>query len=105
MTTSAIEITLIAAPQTCSFTLAGMQYRLTLQYRDAAKAGWTLDIADANSQPLVCGIPLVTGVDLRGPHPDLDIKGQLWVQTDANPDAVPTFSGLGRESRVYFVAQ
>lgn len=97
------EIPLSPDPQTFSITLSGIDYRLTVQYRSAGGAGWVLDIADANDNLLVGGIPLVTGVNLLGQYGHLGFGGRLWVQGAANPDDVPTFDDLGVGSHVFWV--
>jgi len=97
------EIPLSPDPQRFTVTLSGVDYRMTVQYRDAGGAGWVLDIADANNQALVSGLPLVTGVDLLGQYRHLDFGGRLWVQGSANPDDVPTFEDLGIGSHVFWV--
>jgi len=83
------------APQRLSVALGQVEYRLTLKYRDVEQGGWVLDIADANDAPIVSGVPLVTGADLLGQYKHLGFAGRLWVQTPSNPDAAPTFDGLG----------
>lgn len=97
------EIPLTPDPQTFTITLSGVDYRLTVQYRKAGGAGWILDIADSNDNPLVSGIPLVTGTDLLGQYAYLGFGGRLWVQGAATPDDVPTFDDLGLGSKVYWV--
>lgn len=97
------EIPLSPAPQTFVVTLSGADYRMTVQYRDAGGAGWVLDIADANGNSLVNGLPLVTGGDLLAQHRHLGFAGGLWVQGAANPDDVPTFDDLGVGSHVFWV--
>ena len=97
------EIPLSPDPQRFTITLGGVDYRLTVQYRKAGGAGWVLDIADASNQPLVRGLPLVTGVDLLGQYRHLEFGGRLWVQGSANPDDVPTFEDLGIGSHVFWV--
>jgi predicted Zn-dependent protease with MMP-like domain len=97
------EIPLTPDPQRFTVTLSGVDYRMTVQYRDAGGAGWVLDIADATNQPLVSGVPLVTGADLLGQYRHLDFGGRLWVQGAANPDDVPTFEDLGIGSHVFWV--
>lgn len=97
------EILLTPEAQTFQVSLAGVQYQFTLQWRDAVNnGGWVLDIADATSNPMVSGIPLVTGVDLLAQYGYLGIAAELWVQTDA-ADAVPTYTNLGIESHLYAV--
>ncbi|MBY4832578.1 phage baseplate plug family protein [Burkholderia dolosa] len=95
------EIPLSADVQAFKISLAGTMYRLTLVYR--GPAGWVLDIADASDNPLVSGIPLVTGVDLLAQYKHLGFQGRLWVQGAENPDDVPTFEDLGIGSKVYWV--
>lgn len=97
------EIPLSPDPQRFTVTLSGVDYRMTVQYRDAGGAGWVLDVADATNQPLVSGLPLVTGVDLLGQYSHLEFRGRLWVQGSANPDDVPTFEDLGIGSHVFWV--
>lgn len=97
------EIPLTPDPQTFTVTLSGVIYRLTVQYRDAGGTGWILDVADASGNPLVNGIPLVTGVDLLGQYAYLGFGGRLWVQGAASPDDVPMFDDLGIGSHVFWV--
>ncbi|MCY1536175.1 hypothetical protein D9M68_716190 [compost metagenome] len=73
-----------------------------MQWRNAAESGWTLDIADANGNAIVNGIPLVTGCNLLEPYAHLGFAGVLWVQTTADPDAVPSFESLGIGSHLYW---
>lgn len=97
------EIPLSPEHQRFAITLAGVEYQLRVTYRDAVEAGWILDINDSSGSPLVCGIPLITGADLLGQLQYLGIGGQLWVATDGDPDAVPTFDNLGTLSHLYFI--
>ncbi|MGO4412493.1 hypothetical protein AB4Z27_06015 [Cupriavidus sp. KB_39] len=97
------EIPLSPDPQRFTVTLSGVDYRMTVQYRDAGGAGWVLDIADATKQPIVSGIPLATGVNLLGQYAHLGFVGRLWVQGADEPDDVPTFEDLGIGSHVFWV--
>jgi hypothetical protein len=99
---TAYEIPLSAKPQTFSIALGGVTYKMTLRWNVPA-AAWMLDIADATGNPMVGSIPLVTGVDLLGQYAHLGFIGQLVVQTDHDPDAVPTFDNLGTTGHLYFV--
>ncbi|WP_425347518.1 phage baseplate plug family protein, partial [Serratia fonticola] len=54
-----IEIPLTPTPQQFAIQLAGVQYQMTLIWRDAA--GWVLDIANNDKTPLIQGVPLVAG--------------------------------------------
>lgn len=92
----------IGTPQTFLVTFGGVDYRFTLQWRDAGD-GWILDIGDSGNAPLICGIPLVTGANLLEQFSDIDLGGELWVVTDATPSAVPTFASIGDTSHLRFV--
>lgn len=97
------EVPLANTPQNFSVTLGGARLQFTTAWRNTGGSGWVIDIADGNKVGLVSGLPLVTGTDLLGQHQHLGIPGQLWVQTDSNPDAVPTFDNLGITSHLYWV--
>lgn len=90
-------------PQILPVSIAGIQYVLTLQYRNVAEGGWILDIADSSGNPIIRGIPLVTGSDLLAQYKYLGIPGELWVQNSSDPAAVPTFTDLGTVTNLYFV--
>ncbi|WP_074550758.1 hypothetical protein [Dyella sp. AtDHG13] len=96
------EIPLSGQAQSFQTTIANVTYTLTLIWRDAASE-WVLDIADANGNPLVQGIPLVTGCDLLAQYGYVGFGFQLWVATDGDPDAVPTYDNLGTQSHLYAV--
>lgn len=90
-------------PQRLRISLGGVQYQLTLQYRNTVDGGWTVDIADSSGNPILQGIPLVTGTNLLGQYGYLEFGGALWVQTKSNADAVPTFANLGSDGVLYWV--
>lgn len=98
------EIPLSPAPQTFGITLGGQALIMTLQWREAGAACWLLDIADAAGNPMVAGIPLVTGHDLLEQYAYLGLGGALLVATDGDPDAMPTFDNLGVASHLYWRA-
>ena len=103
MTTARAIPLQVGVPQTFTATLSGVSYQLTLQYRNATAGGWVLDIADASGNPIVSGIPLVTGANLLAQYAYLGFTGGLWVQTTSDPDAVPTFTNLGDDGQLYWV--
>ncbi|MDD2056618.1 hypothetical protein D3C77_541250 [compost metagenome] len=96
------EIPLSPNPQSFSITLSAVEYRLTVQFRNAEQGGWVLDIADTSNNPIIEGIPLVTGVNLLEQYGYLGFKDILWCQTTDDPDAVPTFDNLGIGSHLYW---
>lgn len=96
------EIPLTPDGQRFTITLSGTDYQLRVQWRNSTEGGWTLDIGDVSGKPIVNGIPLVTGCNLLAPYAYLGFTGGLWVQTTAEPDAVPTFENLGVGSHLYW---
>lgn len=101
------EIPLSGSPQTFAVMLNGTEWRLTFTYRDApcGMGGWILDIADFTDAAVLCGVPLVTGADLLGQFEYLGLRGFLFVYSDGNPDAVPTFANLGSGSHVIWASE
>lgn len=97
-----IEIPLTPTPQQFAIQLAGVQYQMTLIWRDAA--GWVLDIANNDKTPLIQGVPLVAGADLLAQYRYLGIGGALFVVSDQNVLAPPTQDNLGIASHLYFLA-
>jgi hypothetical protein len=98
------EIPLSSEPQYFNIALAGVQYQFTLQWRNAPVAGgWFLDIADSQGNKILSGIPLVTGGNLLEQYAYSGIGGELWVQSDLDAAAVPTYDNLGTTSHLYFV--
>lgn len=100
------EIPTAPQPRVISVALPTTTYTLRFGYAatDDDSQGWFMDIADANAVPIVSGIPLVTGTDLLSPYGYLGIPGGIYVATDSDPDAVPTFTNLGSSAHVYFLA-
>ena len=97
------EIPLTPEPQVFSISLGESEYQLTVLYRDIDQGGWFLDIANSSGVNMICGIPLVTGCDLLAQYAYLNFGGKLEVQTDNDPDKIPTFDNLGLGSHLYFV--
>jgi hypothetical protein len=94
----------VGVPQAFPITLGGVSYQLTFQYRnDSVAPGWFLDISDDQGNPIVQGIPLVTGRNLLAQYGYLGFLGGLYVQTIDNPDAAPTFDNLGNDAQLFWV--
>ena len=100
---TAYEIPMTPKAQDFLIALAGTNYNLTFHWSPAANC-WILDIADKDSNPLVGGIAVVTGVNLIGQYAYLGIQGALVAQTDYAPDAVPTLKNFGTDGHLYFVS-
>lgn len=89
------ELPLRAAPQRRSVSLSGTIYDIVVYWNGQ---GYVLDIVG-----IVTALPLVTGVDLLAPYAYLALGGALYVQTDYDADAVPTFDNLGVTAKLYWV--
>lgn len=63
---------------------------------------WIIDIYDGEGNALILGLAAVTGLDLLEQYKYLSLGGQLIVQTDNAPDAVPTFQNLGTEGHIFY---
>lgn len=101
----AMEIPLSAAqPQSLTIALAGVVYNITLKWCNAPLGGgWVIDIADANDNPIINGIMMVTGLDLLAPYPQYNFGGQL-IAKEHNPLLPgPAYADLGSDGRLFFV--
>lgn len=98
------EIPLSGTNQTLSIVLNGVVYVLRLIFCDTTDetACWILDINDQDSNPIVCGIPLVTGADMLEQYKYLNFGFILYCFTDGNLSANPTFSNLGTTAHLQF---
>ncbi len=96
------EIPLSSEGQKFTVTLGSVDYSMTVQWRNAI-GQWLLDIADANGNALVSGLPLITGVNLLEQYRYLGFNGGLWVQGADDPDDLPTYDDLGVGSHLYWV--
>lgn len=105
---STFVIPLTNVAQTFTIDLAGVTYTLTVRWndmqanQDVGDTGWILDIADSQQNPIVAGLPLITGADLLDGLDYLGIQGSLIVYTNGQADAVPTFDNLGTDCNLYF---
>ena len=98
------EVPLSPEPQAFVIALARVNYRLQISW--CAPAGcWILDISQPSGEPVVAGIPVVTGVDLLGQYGYLGLGGKLFVQSAGDATAIPGFADLGVTSQLYFVTE
>ncbi|MDD3310947.1 hypothetical protein [Pseudodesulfovibrio sp.] len=98
-------IPLTGEAEVFTVTLAGTEYQLTVRWNAADQGGWMLDIAEPDDgDDILCGIPLVQGVDLLGQHGHLGIGGKLvaWAE---DSDADPTADNLGTAVKLYFITE
>lgn len=81
--------------------LSGLQYVLNFRWNKFS-AAWILDVDDANENPLVAGVPVITGADLLAQLEYLGIGGQLIAQSDGITDAVPSATSFGVTGHLYY---
>lgn len=98
------EIPLIPSAQSFSITLSNVNYNVLIVWNNVAKC-WCIDFSDANQVLILSSIPLVTGVDLLLPYPNLNFGGKLFAETDHNLTTPPTFDNLGITGHLYWVTQ
>lgn len=90
--------------QSFQIALNGVNYLLTVKWNESLDAGWELDLTNADTDTmLIAGAPLITGANCLAGLDYLDIGGLFIVQTDGQPDAVPTLENLGINSNLFFV--
>jgi hypothetical protein len=89
-------------PQQFSVTFPnGNTYQFRIIYQFNEDDSWLLDISDDQSNPIVCGIPLVTGVDLLGQYAYLGLGAKLWCSTDGGLAEPPHWWNLGRTAHLW----
>jgi hypothetical protein len=98
------EIPLSPRNQQFRIVLAGVPYVLRFLFNQTLdeNACWILDILDVNENPIVCGLPVVTGEDMLVQYKYLGMNIVIFCFTDGDPSAVPTAVNLGVSSHVYF---
>lgn len=100
---SIVRIPLINNPQTFDITINEKEYILTCKYNNSEEGGWVLDFADAlTGENIVANVPCITGLNMLEGLEYLGFDGILFVYTDGDQLAVPTYTNLGVESNVYF---
>jgi hypothetical protein len=102
MSLTPYEVPLSPEPQRFTIELAGEPYQMRFYWCAPANC-WCFDLRNNLGEDLILGAAVVTGVDLFAQYPHLNLPGKLMVQTDHDPQAVPTFDNLGITGRVYFV--
>ena len=96
------QIPLIASQQSFTITLGGNVYTLRLIFCDDPTAGWILDIGDSGGVPILCGIPLKTGINLLEQYEYLNFGGGLMAVLSGDNTSIG-FTDLGSNGQLYFV--
>ena len=96
------EIKVSPQPQAFSVEFPnGLTYQLRLIYEFTPDDCWLLDISDASGNPILCGIPLITGADLLAQFSYLNFGCSLYCTTDGDTFAVPKFYNLGVNAHLW----
>jgi hypothetical protein len=77
-------------------------YWFATQYREADEAGWVLDILNANENPLIMGIALVSGLDLMWQYHHMALDFSLVMSCRENR-GTPTYESLGSQDELLLV--
>jgi len=95
------EIPLRPQPQLASVLFPNgsiYQLRLLYQFNDD---NWIMDILDVLDEPIICGIPLVTGADLLAQYEYLGLGCALYCTTDGDQFAPPLWWNLGSTAHLW----
>ena len=98
--TTTYTIPLAGYPETFSIALNNVTYQLTFLWRGS----WFMDIADNTGAAIVSAIPMVIGVDLLAPYKYLGFAGSMYMVNKAGGDSPPTFTNLGTDVILTYVA-
>ena len=99
------EIPLQPTPQTVTVAFPnGTSYQLRTMYLFTPNDCWLLDISDESGNPIVCGVPLVTGADLLAQYAYLGLGVSMYCTTDGDLLAPPTFYNLGVTAHLWIEA-
>lgn len=91
------EIPLTADNQEFSINLAGTTYRISIIWRDLY---WIMNLQNDRAEPVISGIPLVTGADLLAQYAYMNLGFKLVVVCDDSVQDYPTKTDLGGRSHL-----
>lgn len=96
------EIPTAPRNQTFRIALAGTEYQITQRYCAAAEA-WLVNIDTVDGAAKIHGLMLVTGADLLSQFEHLGLGGAIVVQSDNDPDEVPSRETMGSTGHLYYL--
>lgn len=96
------RIPLVNGSQRFTIALGGITFQLSLSWCTAG-AVWLVSIADYLGNPLVSSLPLVLGVDLLAPYPELAFPGKLVAYNGPETTNAASYEDLGVSGELYFV--
>jgi len=102
LTATPYVVPLLPQNQEFDIALAGQSYHLVVRWNSFSNS-WILDVEDSQRNPLVSGIPMVTGCDLLEQYQYVGIAGAFLVQSTNDPDLVPDYSSLGSTGNLFFM--
>ena len=105
--TTFYEIPLHSDAQVITTTFPnGNTYQLRLNYQFNNDDCWLLDISDSSGNPIVQGIPLLSGVDLLGQYAYLGFGVQMFCGTDGDfsGSVSPKWWNLGSTAHLWIAA-
>ena len=81
------------------FVLGGVQLELVTRYNYTAQY-WVLDVLDADSNPIINGLPMVPNVDILKPYPDVKALIGSLVLVEQNAGDYTSSSLLGANTQL-----
>ena len=97
------EIPLTSANQTIRISILNTTYIIRTYYCNVDMGGWVFDISDASGNAILTGVPMVTGANLLEQYAYLGLGFGMFVSTDGDMTAIPTFDNLGTNGHLYVV--
>ena len=91
-----------AQPQSLQISIGGITYTIKVRWCDPFNC-WILDLLDTTDNPILQGVPMITGADLLEQYNYLGLQFSLVVQTNNDVNAVPTFVNLGSQGNLYIL--
>jgi len=82
--------------------LADVTYRLDVHWCDPLGV-WVIDLSDDFGNPMISGIPMITGANLLAQYEYFDFHGILLAQSDFDWTVPPTFTDLGKQGHLYWI--
>lgn len=100
-----LQFPLSARAQTLRLQLGDTTFQFTFRW-NAFSACWIMDVDDADGNPVLHGLPCVTGLDMLAQHwAEMPVPGYIVAQTDGDPSTPPSFDNLGGLGRILFVTR
>ncbi len=94
-----VEIPLQATNQELDIQMGNNNYHLKVTYMEFF--GWILDVSTQTKEVILCGIPLVHGIDIFEQYKYLGFNGKLIFNCN-EPES--EFDSLGNNNKLYFYA-